>query len=452
MPDPIMPDPRAWPANPAPPHHPARPSAPPPPSPVSTAFKVIIGILLVMFAAAALVPIGGAVIAPGRVEEESRVKRVAHPTGGIVAEILVANGDRVAKDQPLVRLDNLVTSVQDQMTGRTVEHLLAEQARLDAERLGRDGVAFPAELLASTSSDARTAMADEAHLFALRRTEIDQQRLQLQLRMEQYGQQITGIQAQMGGYAKQRRLITPELRSVRELWDNGLVTISRLNQLERTAADLDATLGSAQAQVAQARAKISETQQQLITLDQTRRAEAGQQFAQISTALNDQRMRRAAANQAERHSLIRAPAAGHVGKLALTAAGDVVRPGEILLEIVPDEDRLTVTLTIAPGDIDQVQVGQSARIRFTAFNSTASPEMAGKLVYVAAERTTDGDSGLSFYEARVTVDRADLAENPDMQLKPGMPAEVYIQTGSRSMLSYLTKPLRDQLARAFRDN
>ena len=417
---------------------------------MSSAVMVVLTMLVIVFCGLALVPMTGAVIASGRVEVESRVKRISHPSGGIVSEILVANGDHVVKDQPLVRFDAAIASTEDAMTTMSVEQLLAQRARLDAERLGADSVAFPPELAGTPGG--RQAMLEEGQLFATRRSQLDQQRRQLMLRVDQYNEQIGGITAQLAGYQKQRHLITPELAGVRDLWNSGLVTISRLNQLERTAADLEASMGSARSQIAQIRSKISETQEQILSLDQSRRAEAGQQYGATSTTLNDQKMRKVSAREANRHSTIRAPNAGYVNRLVLTAIGDVVKPGEAILEIVPDEDRLTVTLALSPNDIDQVRLGQSATIRFTAFNSTATPEIDGKVSYVAAERTTDPEGKTSYYEARVTVDREEMAAHRDMVLKPGMPAEVFIRTGSRSMLSYITKPLRDQFARSFRDN
>ncbi|HEX8058192.1 MAG TPA: HlyD family type I secretion periplasmic adaptor subunit [Novosphingobium sp.] len=399
-----------------------------------------------------LIPISGAVVASGQVGVESRVKRIAHPTGGIVAQILVANGDHVTEGQTLVRLDNNVSGAERELTSLTVNQMLAQRARLDAERLGRPTVIFPPALLTSTDPLAAVAMEDEARLFATRNREAAEQRSQLVARIAQSEKQIAGLRAQIVAVQKQQVLIAPERDGVKELWDRGLVTISRLNELERTSAQFEGSLGAYEAQIAEAEARITETRQQMLSLDATRRADAGAQFAQISNTINDQQMRHVSANDTDRRSLIRAPYAGTVDKLTLTAIGDVVKPAETILEIVPDRDRLAIEAAISPNDIDQVRSGQMAHIRFSAFNNKATPEISGRVEFVAAERTVNAETKQSFYDVRIRIDAAELKRNPELVLKPGMPAEVFIQTGSRPMITYLTKPLADQMSRAFKDN
>ena len=404
------------------------------------------------FVGLVLVPIGGAVVAPGTVGVESRVKRIAHPTGGVVARIMVANGDHVERDAPLVQLDNGVSGAENLYSNLTVAQMQAQRSRLDAERMGANTLSFPPELLASRDPGALAAMASERRLFQTRTSELAQTRAQLQARIVQYGKQISGFEAQIAALRKQQALIAPEREGVRTLWDKGLVTIARMNQLERTAVDMDGTIASLQAQIAQSQARISETREQILTLDQSRRAEAGTQYATLSNTINDQQIRRTVATETDRRSLVRAPYAGVVDKLALTATGDVIRPGEPFMEIVPDRDRLTIEVMISPNDIDQVHTGQDARIKFTAFNNTATPEIAGRVTYVAPERSTNPETKASFYEARIEIEPTAIKQSGIPTLKPGMPAEAFIATGTRPMISYLTKPLRDQLERAFRDN
>ncbi|MEO0033077.1 MAG: hypothetical protein RIS94_2835, partial [Pseudomonadota bacterium] len=253
------------------------------------------GLALVLFVLAAVVPIGGAVIGGGQVGVESRVKRIAHPTGGVISAILVHNGEHVAEGQLLMRLDDKVTGADAQYSNLTVEQLLAQKARLEAERLGAGSVSFPPELTAAKTDTARKAMVDEQHLFAMRQTEEVDLRSQLAARVSQYNQEIVGIESQIAALRQQRRLIEPERQGVKDLWDKQLVTINRLNQLERTAVDMDGSIGSLQAQIAQARAKITEAQEQSIQLSQTRRVQAGTELAQVNTALNQQQLRSVAA-------------------------------------------------------------------------------------------------------------------------------------------------------------
>lgn len=401
---------------------------------------------------AVLVPIGGAVVGAGQVGVASRVKRIAHPSGGTIARLRVQNGDHVNKGDVLIELDDDVSGAQSELSALTVDQLTAQRARLEAERLGSSSVNFPAALRARTDPAARAAMADEGNLFRIRRGEQGNIRAQLTARTAQIRRQIDGFQAQIRAFEKQAALIEPERKSVQELWEKNLVTISRLNQVERTSADLQGSIASLQAQIAQAQARITEANEQLLQLSETRRADAGSQLATVNGTLNQEQIRSVNASDQYERSVIRAPYSGTVDKLAFSTNGDVIRPAEVIMEIVPDRDRLLVEAMVSPGDIDQVTTGQQARIRFTAFNSTASPEIAGRVTVVAPERTTDPDTRQSYYSVRVEVDQRDLARWPELRLRPGMPAEIFIRTGSRSMLSYLTKPLRDQFARAFRDN
>jgi HlyD family secretion protein len=410
------------------------------------------GLIIAAVVGLGLVPIGGAVIAVGEVGVESRIKRIAHPTGGTVTRIFVGNGDHVNEGQPLVRFDNNVSGTERELTALTVSQMLAQRARLDSERLGLDVVRFPPDLTSNSDPLAKAAMLDEARLFTTRQREATQQRAQLLTRIVQNQKQIMGMRAQIGALRKEQGLITPELNGVKELWDKGLVTISRLNQLERTSAEMEGSIASLEAQIAQSEARSSETRQQMLALVETRRAEAGAQFAAISGTINEQQMRHVSASDADKRSLIRAPYAGVIDKLMLTAVGDVVRPAETIMEIVPDRDRLAVEAMLSPNDIDQVRTGQAASIRFSAFNSKATPEIAGYVEFVAPERTTNSDTHQSFYEVRIRIDAGELRRHPQLVLKPGMPAEVFIRTSSRPMITYLTKPLVDQMSRTFKDN
>lgn len=414
---------------------------------------IALAVLLFGFgAAAAFVPIGGAVVGTGQIGVESRIKRVAHPVGGIISEILVENGDRVRRGQILMRLDDTVTGTDADLSALTVDQLLAQRARLEAERLGAASINFPAELRSRGDAAARQAMADEARLFAIRRSEASGMLAQLSSRVRQYQNQIGGYQAQISALRQQQALLEPERAGVRELWEQDLVTINRLNQLERTSVDLEGNIAALNATIAQTQARITEAREQMIQLADTRRSDAGAQLAALNAQLNEQQVRRVSAGDVQDRSTIRAPHNGTVDKLTFTTIGDVIRPAETIMEIVPDNDRLIVEAAISPADIDQVRTGQRARVRLSAFSMTTTPEIEGRVIFVAPERTTDRESGASFYAVRIEMDEGALSRERQIELRPGMPAEIFIETGSRSMLSYLTKPLRDQLARAFRDN
>lgn len=409
------------------------------------------GVLLILFILSLVVPIGGAVIGAGSVGVESRVKRIAHPFGGVIAEIFVGNGEHVDKGQVLLRLDDKVSGADASFSSLTVEQLLAQRARLEVERLGTGGIRFPAQLTAMNTDTARKAMADEQRLFEMRRVEEGQMRAQLASRIVQLNQQIVSLNAQISSLNRQQALIEPERKGVKELWDKDLVTINRLNQMERTAAEMDGRVASLNAEIAQTRSQITETQERMVQLSQTRRVEAGNELARVMAILNEQQARSVTAGDQQFRSEIRAPYSGTVEKIAFAAIGDVVRPAEPIMEIVPDSDEMVIEVSVSPADIDQVRKGQTARVRFTSFNRADTPEIDGTVTYVATDRSDNAESKQSFFMVRIAVDQAEL-RSEGLDLRSGMPAEVHIHTGHRSMLSYITKPLRDQFARAFRDN
>lgn len=416
------------------------------------AVLIAMAILILGFGlAGALIPIGGAVIASGQIGVASHIKKIAHPGGGVIAAILVENGAHVRKGQVLIRFDDRVTGADAQYSRLSVDQMMAQRARLEAERLGARSISFPRELMRDDPA-ARGAMTDENKLFQIRQSEQAGLAAQLQLRIRQYRQQISAYDMQIRALKQQAALIEPERRGVRELWDKGLVTISRLNQLERTAVDMQGGIGALRANIAQTQARIAEAREQMIQLGDTHRSQAGTDLAQLNGALNQQQVRSVSAVDAQDRSVVRAPYDGVVDKLAFNTIGGVVRPAEVIMEIVPDSDQLLVEGAVSPADVDQVHVGQTARIRFTAFNNTATPEILGKVTFVAADRATDREGSASFYPVRIEIDDAQLRRYPELALKPGMPAELFIDTGSRVMISYLTKPLRDQFERAFRDH
>lgn len=413
----------------------------------------LIALFVLLFgfvAAAAIVPMGGAVMGQGQLGAETRVKRVAHPTGGVIAEIRVRDGQTVKRGQILMRLDTSVSGISADLSGQSVDQLAAQRARLIAEQENRTTIRFPDELLRRSDRSAQTAMATETRLLALRLIERQGQRAQLAERIRQYDQQISGYSAQIAALNSQQALIKPEREGVQDLYRKGFVTLSRLNQLERTAVDMDGSIGSLRASIAQARARITETREQIIAIDQNARSEAGAAYVQVTSALNDQRVRNADAGDAFERSVIVAPYDGVIDKLAFSTVGGVVQPAETIMEIVPANDRLVAEGSISPTDIDRVRTGQRARVRLSAFSAQTTPEIPGHVIFVSPERTVNEKTGASFYRVHVQLDERVVARER-LELKPGMPAEMFVSTGSRSMLSYVTKPLRDQFQRAFND-
>jgi len=414
------------------------------------AYLLIAALALGFFGLSAILQVGGAVVGSGEVAVESNVKTLIHPTGGILKALMVRDGDHVAKGQLLMRLDQGVSSVGAESAALGLEQLLARRARLEAERDGASSILFPPDLAAKTDARAREAMTRERQLFALRRRERDGSIALLNQRVRQYDEQIASYRAQIAAIESQMTLIEPELAGLRKLHDRQLVTINRLNEMERTAVQMKGSKAALESNIAEARAHISEANEQILNVDKQIRSDAGTQLAEVVGQLNDQQVRVATTSDTVDRSEIRAPQSGVVDKIAFTTIGSAVPATQPLLQIVPDRDNMIVEARIRPQDVDQVRVGQSARVTFSGFNRQTTPDIPGKLIFVSPDLTSDQRTGQSYYRIKVRLDAGALARAPQIALKAGMPAETFVETGNRSILSFLIKPLLDQLRYSMR--
>ncbi len=415
---------------------------------------VVLAILVFVLGALAIfVPMQGAVIAQGQFTVETRVKHIGHPTGGVIADILVREGDHVKAGQELLRLDDTVSEATANLTGENYDQLLARAARLKAEREGRTRIIFPPELSARANNPSvRHLMAEEQRLLALRTGTTGSQKQQLVERVRQAEAQISGLQQQLAANREQTALIDKELRATRELWSKGYTTLARLNQVERTAVDLKSQAGAMNANIASTRAQIAEIKGQILTVESNLRSGSGTELAEVETQLAEMQRNKIAAQDTVNRVSIRAPQSGTVDKLAFATVGGVIPPGETILDIVPDSDALVVEAQISPRDVDQVHKNQNVRLQMSAFNTRTTPEVEAVVETVSANRTTDPRNGASFYIVRIRPKPESLAKAGKLELRAGMPVEAFIQTGERSLLAYITKPLTDQLRRAFREN
>jgi HlyD family secretion protein len=397
--------------------------------------------------------LAGAVIAPGSLVVDSEVKKVQHPTGGVIGELRVRNGSEVRAGDVLVRLDETVTRANLAVITKGMEELTARQARLKAEQDGRESVSFPDELMARRAEPGIAALlAEEKRLFELRRAARQGQQAQLKERITQLHEQIQGMVDQVASKRREIELIGQELKGVRELWQKNLVPITRVTALERDAARLEGERGSLVSSIAQTKGKITETELQILQIDQDLRTEVGKELAEIRGKLAESTEKKVAAEDQLKRVDIRAPQDGVVHQMAVHTVGGVITPnGESLMLVVPKTDALTVEAKIAPQDIDQVRVGQDAVLRFPAFNQRTTPELTGAVTLVSADITKDERAGTSFYTVRIGLTAAEIARLNGLKLVPGMPVESFIQTGERTALSYLTKPLADQLTKAWRE-
>lgn len=411
------------------------------------AAMLLIALVVVLGVLAATISLSGAVIAQGQVAVQSNVKKIQHPTGGVIAEINVRDGAHVQAGDVLVSLDPTAPGANVTIVDDAVNELAAKEARLEAERDSREAPRFNA--LEATASAAR-ARADEDRLFRIHAAARAGEKAQLRERIAQLNDQIRSYEEGARAKKEQIGFINSELAGLRDLYKQNLVPVSRLNALERDAAQLNGDIAQFAAAEAEARGKISETQLQMIQVDQAARAEAGNQLGEVQNQLAELRQKKVTAQQDFRRVQIRAPISGIVDHLTVHTVGGVIAPGEALMLIVPDHDGLHVEARIKPSDVDHVHVGQAATMRFSAFDVRTTPELNGQVTHVSAETQVDEKTGASFYIVDVSIP-ADAVAKANMKLLPGMPVETFIQTGKRSLLSFLTKPLADQLKRAFRE-
>ena len=415
-----------------------------------TGLRVLLVALVLGGGWLALMPLAGAVVVPGSLVVQSSVKTIQHPTGGIVAEIPVQNGMRVNAGDLLLRLDATQAQASLQVVSKQLDELHARIPRLTAERDGLDALEIPTELAGRSSEPAiGRLLASEQSLFKARSSARRSQKDLLQSRVAQLGEEISGLELQVDSKGKQLELIGGELTGVQDLYDKRLVPLTRLTTLQREAARIEGERGQLVSAIAETKAKIGEAQLQIVRLDQDFRTDVVKELGETRAKEAELTERGIAARDMLDRIELRAPAAGVIHQLALHTIGGVVRAGDVLMEVVPDSDDLLIEARLQPNDIDQVKTGQSAFVRFSAFNQRTTPQLSGTVSYIAADTSKDQQSNAPFYSLRVTLPEDERHRMAGQQLISGMPAEIFMQTGSRTMLSYLLKPITDQLRRAF---
>jgi HlyD family secretion protein len=402
---------------------------------------------------ASTVPISGALIAPGSVVVDTNVKKVQHPTGGVVGEVRVRDGDVVKAGDIVVRLDETVVRASLAIVVKTLNGLYARAARLEAEQRGLDKIVFPAALTdRADDPDVRDVMASETKLFEVRVNGRTGQKAQLRERITQLNEEIAGLKAQEAAKDKEIALVEKELVGVRQLYDQHLVQLTRLTTLERDAARLAGERAQYIASRAQARGKITETELQIIQVDKDMVSEVSKDLRETNDKIGEFVERKVTAEDQLRRIDIRAPQDGVVLQSTVHTVGGVITAGDAIMMIVPKADDLSVEAKVNPQDIDKLQVGQKTLLRLSAFNQRTTPELNGLVTRVSADVTTDQRTGQSYYTIRVSMPPAEVARlGAENKIIPGMPVEAFVQTGDRTMMSYLLKPLSDQFMRSFRE-
>ncbi len=401
---------------------------------------------------AALAPLDSAAIAPGIVIVQSNRKTVQHLEGGIVAEILVKEGDHVEAGQVLVRLDDTRARAILGLLQNKYNAALALEARYLAERDGLDEIEFPDALLAyAGESDVVEVLVGQVNIFEARRDTLAGAIAILKQRIVEFGEEIVGLGAQVEADQQQIELIAEELEGVRLLVNKGLARKPRLLALQRRAAELGGDRGEHLAFIARAKQNMAETDLQILDLQNRRTSEVVNGLREVQTQLSDLEERLGFAQDVFERTEIRASRAGVVVDLQIHTVGGVIAGGEVLLDIVPQDDKLSIEVKIEPDDIDVVHVGLDAQLRLTAYNRRMTPTIDGKVIYVSADRLTDPQTGLGYYKALIEVDANSLDSIDGVVLYPGMTAQVMIVTGRQTVLEYILSPIMDSFSVALRE-
>lgn len=401
---------------------------------------------------AATTDISGAVVAQGQLVVDSNVKKVQHPTGGVVGEILVRDGSRVNTGDVLVRLDETVTRANLAIVVKSLDELAARLARLETERDDKEELEFPESLLSRQADpDVSRIIFSEQKLFELRKSARQGQKGQLKEKLAQLHEEIVGLTGQAESKKKESEFVGRELDGIRELWKKQFTTISRLMALERDAEKVNGERNQLISAAAQTRGKIAETELQLIQVDQDLRSEVAKELREIQGKTAELVERRVAAEDQLKRIDIRAPQDGIVHELSVHTVGGVISPSEQLMLVVPGGDELTVEVKVSPRDIDQLRVGQTALLRIESFNLRTTPELNGIVSVISADIAQDPKTQATYYLVRISMSAKEIDRLKGLRLVPGMPVEAFIQTNDRTVISFLVKPLHDQIMRAFRE-
>lgn len=416
--------------------------------------RVCVGTALALFLLlgaggwAASAQLSGAVIAQGAVTVDQDLKSIQHRDGGIVSEIRIREGDFVRAGDVLLRLEDTETKAELSIVRSKLVELAIRRARLLAERDGLAAIEFPSDLDVEESPD---VFLGEMRLFDGNRTSRQSKIQQLELSVDQIEEEIKGLEAQGQSKGDEFQVVATEYEANKGLVGKGVIARTHLVPIARDRARLSGERGEIQASIARARTRMSEIRLQIIAIDEDARTEAQRELSDVEAEYSELRDRRIAIEDRLARTDIRAPISGTINELNIHTIGGVITPAEELVTIVPEDAKLKVEVKLTPVTIDQLWVGQPARLRFTAFNQRTTPELKGEIVYVSAATTRDDTTGETYYLGDVDVSAEEIEKLGVTALLPGMPVEVFITTEERTALTYFIKPITDQFSRAFRE-
>ena len=401
----------------------------------------------------ATAPIAGGAVTNGVISPDGSRRTIQHLEGGIIAEILVRDGDIVSAGAPLLVLEDTQARANRDVLQSQYRQLSASQARLVAEQFGRDSIEFPRDLMAASENvEVRQFLDAQRQLFATKREALASRKRVLEQRIRQTRDQIHGQQAQLASALQRIEIVADELKAKEYLLAQSLIAKPPVLALRRTRAEIEGSSGEYRASIAQAEEQIGQTQMELIALDAVRADEIATELDKVRGELGKVTEPLAASEDKLKRTVVTAPVSGTVVELHFKTRGGVIRPGEPILDLVPAEEELLIDAHVAPTDIDVVYPGLLAQVHLTPYSKRRLPQIEGRVRSVSADSLRDDRAGTPYYLARVEVDRQQLAElGKDIQLVPGMPAEVMIVTEERTLFGYLLQPFLDVFRRGLRE-
>jgi epimerase transport system membrane fusion protein len=398
-----------------------------------------------------LAPIESSAHAQGFVTPRSFKKPIQHLEGGIVKEVLVQNGDVVEANDVLLIMDATRPQSELGIINGQMLSLLAMEARLLAERTNAEAITYPQELQ-EAGAKGMLEMNAQNQIFNTRKAALEGNVAVLQQRISQLEAQAEGLQALRESKEGLAASYAEELESVQSLLSEGFESRVRLREMERALASATGEVAELMANIASTEIRIGETELEIQQQQNTFQTEVASELSDVQNQLKDARERFTTLTDIVARTEVRTTAAGIVNGLKVHSPGSVIPPGDIVAEVVPQNDELVIDAALPLGDIDRVSAGQKASIRFTSLNAKRTPNLYGTVLSVSADSFTDQNTGASYYNARVAVDDESLADLEDMVLVSGMPAEVFIATGSRTFMSYMMRSVTDSWARSFRED
>lgn len=394
-------------------------------------------------------PLDSSALAPGFVAVKSYRKTIQHLDGGIVEEILVKDGDIVKEGETLIRLDDTEIKAQLEILRGENITLSALVARLTAERDQKSQINYPENL--QDNSDARIAEAKqiEEQIFRSRKIAHEGEMSVLKQRISQLSSKITGLQGQKASKQQLMASYTEEIHDLKELLAEGFADKQRLREVERAQAMAEGEIASLTSEVASDEMQIGETKLQILQLEKQFQKDIASELGEAQAKLYDNIQRLNATRDKVLRTEIKAPSGGRVLGLSVHNIGSVITPGKPILDIVPQQEELIVTAQVSTLDIDRVHEGLQAQVRFSSFKQALVPKVDGKVINISADRLTDERTGNAYYQAQIELTPESYQKLGGIELVPGMPAEVLINTGERTVVEYLLQPITNAFSRAF---